>query len=930
MGKRKARPSSFWHNSCFINMEMAGMDDRSSRSRVRAAFLGSFRFCYNVQVTKRFPFRGLVTFLFLVFSAAPSFSGQSITDFVQALRQDFAARNVESYLAAYAPELRERQRKELSWYFDELKMVAADLNWANKSSFNPADPVVFVQAVCQNSYSALIETWQLKLEEAGGRWQIKEKTERGNLNQLYKIQLPAGRVEEVETIEITHVDYSLTFHNALVFYDNIPNLETALLIVGDGRLVFSPSDPREKHQLSLLYKKKVLEDRVDHAFLRFSNVFFRENIKIKGNVELSAASAGESARRKAQEVFSKYHSRYFTIQSPLSEDALSFLPQGEEAVVQFHGRKTGELTYAYSPLAEEEVTLYDNIRERFICLYSPRLEEGGRRLVISFAPKVDVRDYEIELDFQPQGYRLSAKARIGLVSQVDGLDAVKLKFHPGLEVLRIYDSEKRELLYSKDPVARVLYVYFLEPLDKNVRTTIEVFYRGRLEPPAQLTDTVVGQRYQEVSEPLPVRFETFLFSQSAQWYPYPLTEDYFTARLKLIVPPPYSVIANGALVEKSVLNGVQRVTEIDKVGSSCSIYETKRPVKYLSFLVGKLSLTEESSGPLPLAHYASSDVRSLRKNLLDETRRILDFYESRFGPFPFENLTVVQRLWNAKGGHSPASFVVVNDLPRVPSGGPGLRERLIGNPDSPVDLSPQWREYFLAHEIAHQWWGQGVTWARYRDQWLSEGLSQYSSALYIQSKYGADAWSDILKKFSHWTVQKSFWGPITLGSRLSFTDFTAYQAIIYDKSSLVLNMLNDLLGEDVFFAGLREFYAAHQFTAAATGQFRKAMETVSGRDLNGFFRFWFDSHLLPEAQVDYRVERRRSGVSLRIAVNQLNEDFTYPLWIVWEEENGVKRREKVVVEKRSQEFEFSLPGAPRELEFNPDKAVPGRFHVTAR
>ena len=907
---------------------MTGTDRGRLRKAPGTACFKQESFCYNAHVPKRSPFFRVILLLFIILAPGLAFADQSVPDFIAQLQQDFSGRRFEPYLESYAPELKEAERGELSRYFDELKMESVALNWANKRNFDETRPIVFLQVICQNSYSALIETWQLELEKIAGRWRIKQKNARGNLNQLYKIQLPAGRIERAERVEITHTDFSLTFRNALVFYDNIPNLETALLVIGDGRLVFSPSNAGERHQLALLYKNKVLEDRIDHSFLRFSNAFFKQNIKVEGNVVVSAEEAGQSMRSKAEEVFSRYHSRYFTIQSPLSQEPLSFLPQGEEAVIQFHGRKTGDMAYVYSPFAEEEITLYDTARERFINLYSPDVEQGGRRLLISFSPKYDVRDYEIELDFQPQNFYLSARAQIGLLSQVDSLDAVKFKFHPGLEILRIYDSERRELFFTQDTVSRILYIYFLEPISRNAKTTIEVFYRGRLEPPAQMPDTVVGQRYEEAIAPIPIRYETFLFSQSAQWYPYPLVEDFFTARLKIIVPPAYSVISNGVLVEKSVLNGVQRVTEIDKVGSSCLVYETKRPVKYLSFLVGKLSLIQESTGALPLASYAASDVRSVRKNLLAEAGRILEFYESRFGAYPFEDLRIVQRLWRTTGGHSPASFVILNDLPRIPSSGTGVRERLMGNPNSPVDLSPQWREYFLAHEIAHQWWGQGVTWARYRDQWLSEGLSQYSSALYLQSKYGDDALADILKKFSRWTKKKSVWGPITMGSRLSFTDFEAYQAIVYDKTSLVLNMLRDLLGDDVFFSCLKEFFGAYKFTAAATGQFRKTMEDVSGRDLNNFFRLWFDSPALPDVQVRYKVEKQEAGVVLKVRVSQLNEDFVFPLWIAWEDQNGATKREKLIVDRKNQEFDFPLPGTPRKVDVNPGMAVPGKFLVS--
>jgi aminopeptidase N len=280
------------------------------------------------------------------------------------------------------------------------------------------------------------------------------------------------------------------------------------------------------------------------------------------------------------------------------------------------------------------------------------------------------------------------------------------------------------------------------------------------------------------------------------------------------------------------------------------------------------------------------------------------------------------------GGHSPASFIVLNEFPRVSRLDGGIRSRLIGNPDSPVDLSSKWREYFIAHEIAHQWWGQGVTSARYRDQWLSEGLAQYAAVLYLRSRYGDGALRDILEKFSKWTEKKSKWGPITLGSRLSFTDFEAYQAIIYDKTALVLNMLRDLLGDEVFFSGLKGFFAEHKYSAASTGQFCRMMEKVSGRDLADFFHLWFDSHVLPETKVNTSIVKRKDGSFLKVRVNQLLDTFVFPLWITWEDESGELRREKLVVDKKSQEFEVPLSGSARKVAVNPDKAVPGKFRIS--
>ena len=108
--------------------------------------------------------------------------------------------------------------------------------------------------------------------------------------------------------------------------------------------------------------------------------------------------------------------------------------------------------------------------------------------------------------------------------------------------------------------------------------------------------------------------------------------------------------------------------------------------------------------------------------MLDQAADILDFYGRAFGPFPYEKLGIVLRPWPLPGGHSPASFIVINEAP-------GSADADFPTPvDTPVDLS-NWDEYFLAHEIAHQWWGQGVSFETYKDQWLSEGLAQFAVRL---------------------------------------------------------------------------------------------------------------------------------------------------------------------------------------------------------
>ncbi len=865
--------------------------------------------------------RGLILFAFLsaatVLGARVDRQGTDTPeDFIARMQRALQGGDRAAYLDMHAPGLRAGEESRLDAIYDEFRMDSASLRLAGRRAGEFGELRLYVQGFFQNLHAVMMETWVLSLDQGDAGWIVSHKEVAGNAATLYKVRIPSDRFERVRRIEVAHQDVRLSFRDAAVFYDSLPDLETALVVVGRGEVRFAPSDPNEKHQMELLYRKKHLEDRVENLYVRCSPSFFASNVMIDRGDGLPAVTPAEQSRAAA--VFSRAYPRSFTIKSSVDDVTLSFLPQGEEAVLEFKGRKAGELTYIYQPSSDEEVNLYDRGKERVVSLYSPSGDgrPAEKRMFVSFGEKFSIRSYELDLSYTPAQSFLSAKARIEVGSRAGTLDILQLRFNPDLEILRITDGEKRALFYTRDRLRRNLYVHLLVPPRRGETAHVEIFYRGRIVPPAPSSDiiaqTVIGERYR-----FQPRYETRFFSHAGNWYPGPTGEDYFPARMTILVPPEYDVVASGEMVGAERRDGVGDVVDIEKAGSSVTTFETRRPVKYLAFIIGRFDRRREFPGRVPITMSVSSEVTNARFHFADRAREILDHYERSFGPFPYERLGIVHRLWPATGGHSPASFIVLNEVPwRGETGSPPAVE-------SPVDLS-QWDDYFLAHEIAHQWWGQGVSFATYRDQWLSEGLSQFAAVSYLRKKYGERAFASILRKFSRWTEKKSFRGPILMGSRLSYFDFSAYQAIVYNKSALALFMLQDMLGEDVFLAGLRSFFEENKYRPARTASFVSAMETVSGKELKDFFRGWFASHELPDVKVTWAQADVTGGARLTVRVTQLKGRFVFPLWIEWMRD-GLIEREMVLVERANQDFVLTLPGRPGQIRVNPLKAVPGRF-----
>ncbi|MFC2169103.1 M1 family metallopeptidase [Acidobacteriota bacterium] len=841
---------------------------------------------------------------------------QSISEFIAQLQESLERNDIPSYLDSFSAELRDSERAAITRLFEVFDMERVSFLQAHGGKKIRNRAWVYIKVIFHSSYSVVIETWHLFLVKIDDKWQIKQKNESGSVQTLYKIEVPSERIERVETIEIEHSDIKIVFEDALVFYDNIPNLETALIVMGKGRFSYSPSLEREKHHLKKIFKREYIEDSLEYVYLRFSDSFFKKNIKIvKKGQELNQVSQIE--RNNAYSLFVKHYSRSFTLENSLVGDLLSLLPQGDEVVFGFEGKKIGNYSYIYSPFSREEINFFHWKSNRLINVYSPPSENGLKKFYIAFAQMFRVKRYQIDIDFNPESLYFSGRAKIFIQSNVGMLDGLNFKFNPALEVLRIRDAEQNDLFYSNDKFRRILYVYFLDPPSKGEETSIEIYYRGKIEPYEPSSDVINFVQFYQPVETHSYKQKTFLYSRSSLWYPAPSFSEYFTAQLKITVPPEYACISNGILTEEPDTKGIEKEGNNEELDCCTYVFDVTKPVKYLSFIVGKFTKEMEEANPLPFLYYASSEIRIKRFDLFKEAQRIHRFYERKFGAYPFEKFAVIQRPWFSSGGHSSASFIVLNSRPSSPDVNQLVNEK------SPVDFS-RWKEYFLAHEMAHQWWGHGVTWSSYHDQWISEGLAQFSALLYLTQKYGEKAGSQILKKMYQWTMRKTDWGAISMGSRINYLDYKAYQSIVYNKTAMVLNMLKDLVGEELFFKNLKEFFNTYKYSAVRSGVFFRIFQENSELDLEAFFEQWFESYSLPNIKISREVEKKGDTYLLKLKVTQLGDTFMFPLWIEWSEDKN-KGAKMVVVHKQSEDFVFELKNKPKKIKVNPDQAVPGKF-----
>jgi hypothetical protein len=179
-------------------------------------------------------------------------------------------------------------------------------------------------------------------------------------------------------------------------------------------------------------------------------------------------------------------------------------------------------------------------------------------------------------------------------------------------------------------------------------------------------------------------------------------------------------------------------------------------------------------------------------------------------------------------------------------------------------------DYVIAHELAHQWWGDSVSPEDWKDVWLNEGFASYSEALWAEHLGGADRYRDYMNSFWSSSFDGTLYDPNEL-----------FGSTVYDKGAWAVHMLRGVMGDGPFFQGLRDWYASRRDATGNTAQFQSTMQARYGASLGWYFEEWVYGPNMPAYEVGWTTADLGSGAYRNwVQIRQTQADaglFTMPV-----------------------------------------------------
>jgi len=787
----------------------------------------------------------------------------------------------------------------------------------------------------------------------------------GIVAQLSDLHLSYEDTYRVRDLTIRRDVLSVSFtRGVLAFLEPVNGRVTGAVFVGSGEVLAIPPDDVERRQMNLFTGSPILNEAFDAAILRFTDGTYREvmaTIRTRANEDIRTEDL-EALLPRGENLGETSRLLNFRLLEDLlgpSDRPLFF--------AALRGARLGWFNVAYDMRNEEEVTIGDaatvdgetQIRNVWASFKRRSDSRDLTRYGSDSNSDLDVQSYDIDTTISTDG-ELSAISELSVVSLRPGERVLDFSLTPSLRVTDVR-FEGRSIPFfqhprptgsePRSPMDRFVLV-LPRPTEPGQELRLEVDYSGR----------VLERRGREV----------YYVSERVIWYPHVGALDPARYRLSFHFPADNVLVATGHLVQESEAGGLRS-----------SVWESSGEFTFAGFNYGDFSIEADESGEVPIYVHVNNDVetafeelaasraarlesalaalqglwgrrrgapqrvpvlpdyelfstRRLASKVVRQVRSIMEFFTPRLGKYPFERLSVSQSPVAFSQGWP--SLLYVSTLAFFDD---EQRGRLSLDGEEFLDT-----ELVLAHEIAHQWFGNSVSWRSYRDQWISEGFANYMALFYLE-KTGGESLppSVILEELRRRLLAESGSGrsfdengPVWLGQRLATVEApNGYRETVYPKGTWIIHMLRMLLRDDSddpdapFLSMVREFLDQYQGRPASTWDLKAVVErhltarSDLGNDgrMDWFFNQWVFSTGVPDYVLAFDITPLPGTYAVRgRVVDQQGLGFSALLPVYVRTAAGRLRYvQDLVVRGDETEFDFSVDEIPIEVVLDPFRSV---------
>ncbi len=363
-------------------------------------------------------------------------------------------------------------------------------------------------------------------------------------------------------------------------------------------------------------------------------------------------------------------------------------------------------------------------------------------------------------------------------------------------------------------------------------------------------------------------------------------------------------------VYKTLSNGLMITSINNHDGTRTDYWKQSLPAApYLTMIaVGDYAVVKDHWRNIEVNYYVEHEYEKYASMIFGHTPEMIEFFSLKLGVnYPWEKYSqVVVRDYVSGAMENTTAVVHREELQQ------NYRERLDEN-----------YEDYIAHELFHHWFGDLVTCESWSNITLNEGFANYAEYLWREYKFGRDAADYLNQKDQSIYVQSSKMSDPDLIRFDYESREDMYDAISYDKGGRVLHMLRKYVGDDAFFASLKDYLDAHKFSSVEIHDLRLSFEKITGEDLNWFFNEWFLNHGRPSLKIDYtwNDSLKKEVVTIEQTQDlQKNPLYKIPL-VVDIYHDGKVDRKKMIIEKTKEDFLFPLSSKPDLINVDAEKML---------